>query len=101
MRKRLPAGHPVLAQLPRFVEFAVDRSELRLLRMGVAEVPPSRMPVAHKGAAVALAYGRSLFTAPLRLLPRKRLTETYLTDPSLRARVEGDGEREVTRPPAA
>src|SRR3954465_626707 len=44
MQKRLPAGHPVLAQLPGFVEFAVERSELRLLRMGVAEVAPSHMP---------------------------------------------------------
>ena len=86
MRKRLPAGHPVLAQLPGFVEFAVDRSELRLLRMGVAPIPPSRMSLAQKGAAVALAYGRSLATTPLRLLPRKRLTETYLSDPSLRPR---------------
>jgi len=101
MRKRLPAGHPVLQQLPAFVEFAVDRSELRLLRMGVADVPPSRMPLSRKGAAVALAYGRSLAVAPLRLLPRKRLTETYLRDPSLRARVEGEPASDVTRPPAA
>jgi hypothetical protein len=101
MRKRLPADHPVLSQLPGFVEFAVERSGLRLLRMGVAEVPPSRMPLAQKGAAVALAYGRSLAVAPLRLFPRKRLTETYLQDPSLRARVEGETPRDVTRPPAA
>jgi len=101
MRKRLPAGHPVLAQLPRFVEFAVDRSEVRLQRMGVAQIPPSRMSVSQKGAAVALAYGRNLATAPLRLLPRKRLTETYLRDPSLRARVEAEAEKVVTRPPAA
>jgi hypothetical protein len=101
MRKRLPAGHPVLSQLPAFVEFAVDRSELRLQRMGVAEVAPSRMPLAQKGAAVALAYGRSLATAPLRLFPRKRLTRTYLRDPSLRARIEAETSRDVTRPPAA
>jgi len=101
MRKRLPAEHPVLSQLGRFVEFAVERSELRLLRMGIAEVPPSRMPLAQKGAAVALAYGRSLAVAPLRLFPRKRLTETYLQDPSLRARVEGETTRDVSRPPAA
>jgi hypothetical protein len=101
MRKRLPAGHPVLAQLPGFVEFAVDRSELRLLRMGVAQTPLSRMPFSQKGAAVALAYGRSLATAPLRLLPRKRLTETYLRDPSLRARLEAEATRDVTPPPAA
>jgi hypothetical protein len=101
MRKRLPAGHPVLSQLPAFVEFAVDRSELRLQRMGVAEVAPSRMPLAQKGAAVALAYGRSLATAPLRLFPRKRLTRTYLRDPSLRARIEAETPRDVSGPPAA
>jgi hypothetical protein len=59
------------------------------------------MPFSQKGAAVALAYGRSLATAPLRLLPHKRLTETYLRDPSLRARVEGETVKDVTRPPAA
>jgi hypothetical protein len=100
MQKRLPAGHPVLAQLPRFVELAVERSELRLLRMGVADTLPSRMPASRKAAAVAFAYGRGLATAPGRLLPRKRLTETYLRDPSLRARV-GIDEKDVTRPPAA
>jgi hypothetical protein len=88
MRRRLPEGHPVLAQLPAFVEFAVDRSELRLQRMGVATVSPSRMGAAQKAA-------------PLRLWPRKRLTETYLRDPSLRARVEPFEEKDVTRPPAA
>jgi bacterioferritin (cytochrome b1) len=101
MRKRLPEGHPVLAQLPRFVEFAVERSELRLLRMGVAETPPARMPASRKAAAVALAYGRGLLLAPGRLLPRKRLTETYLRDPSLRARVPLEGEKDVSGPPAA
>ena len=36
-----------------------------------------------KSAAVAEAYGLSVISAPLRLLPRKRLTETYLRDPAI------------------
>jgi hypothetical protein len=101
LRTRLPEGHPVLAHLPRFVEFTVDRAELRLLRMGVAQAPFSRMPLSDKAAAVAVAYGGSLLKAPLRLLPKKRLTETYLRDPSLRARVGIEPATDVNRPPAA
>jgi hypothetical protein len=33
--------------------------------------------------AVAEAYGNSLLRTPLRLLPRRRLTETYLRDPAV------------------
>ena len=69
--------------------------------MGIADMPPARMPASRKAAAVALAYGRGLVLAPGRLLPRKRLTETYLRDPSLRARVGIEGEKDVSRPPAA
>ena len=39
--------------------------------------------VLEKTLAVAEAYGTSLLKTPLRLLPRKRLTETYLRDPSV------------------
>src|SRR5207302_2856375 len=39
MGKRLPAEHPVLKQLPAFLEAAVGMSELRLSRMGVIDRP--------------------------------------------------------------
>ena len=80
MRKRLPEDHPVLSALPEFLEFTVSRAEQRLLRMGVLRKPFALMGWLEKSAAVAEAYGTSLLSAPLRLWPRKRLTDTYLRD---------------------
>jgi len=45
-----------------------------------------------KAAAVAEAYGASLLSAPLRLFPRKRLTDTYLSDPHLLRRPKSNEE---------
>lgn len=91
MRTRLPADHPVLSRLPAFLDFAVACAEKRLLRMGVLLKPLAEMGAAKKSAAVAEAYALSMLRAPLRLLPRKRLTQTYLGDPSI-ARPEGEAE---------
>jgi hypothetical protein len=82
MRARLPA-HAVLSQLPAFLEFSVACAEKRLLRMGVLTRPLAELGAAAKALAVAEAYGTSLIRAPLRLFPKKRLTETYLRDPSI------------------
>ena len=55
--------------------------------MGVLTKPLAELGTGAKVLAVAEAYATALARAPLRLLPRKRLTETYLHDPSvLRAR---------------
>jgi len=83
MRSRLP-GQEVLAQLPEFLQFSVECAEQRLLRMGVLTKPLRHLGRLEKGLAVAEAYGTSLLAAPLRLLPRKRLTDTYLRDPAVR-----------------
>ena len=90
MRKRLPADHEVLRQLPAFLEFSADCAEQRLLRIGVLERPLSAISALFKTAAVAEAYGRSLISAPTRLLPRRRLTETYLTDPDITGAEAGE-----------
>jgi 1,2-phenylacetyl-CoA epoxidase catalytic subunit len=82
MRKRLPE-HEVLSQLPEFLRFSVACAEKRLLRMGVLTKPLQELSELTKALAVAEAYGTSLVTAPLRLLPKKRLTETYLRDPEV------------------
>ena len=93
MKSRLPAEHGVLSRLPEFLKFTVDCAEKRLLRMGVLLKPLAEFSFLEKSAAIAEAYGTSLLTAPLRLLPRKRLTETYLRDPSmLRARPDAEEE---------
>jgi hypothetical protein len=89
MQKRLSQGHPVLKRLPEFVEFTVDRAEVRLQRMGVADRPISELGAAEKAAALAAAYAIPLATLPLRFLPRRRLTETYLADPAIARTGEG------------
>ena len=82
MRSRLPA-HEVLSQLPDFLRFSLGCAEKRLLRMGVLTRPLAEMSALEKGLAIAEAYGTSLATAPFRLLPKKRLTDTYLQDPAV------------------
>ena len=92
MRSRLPADHPVLSQLPRFLQFTVDCAEKRLLRMGVLLKPFAQLSALEKAACVAEAY----VTAPLRRLVRpKRLTDTYLRDPAVLQRPPADEEEPI------
>jgi hypothetical protein len=89
MRSRLPE-HEVLSQLPDFLRFSVSCAEKRLLRMGVLTKPLTELTALGKGLAIAEAYGAAVLSAPLRLLPKRRLTQTYLRDPSILR--QGDGE---------
>ncbi|HET9752084.1 MAG TPA: ferritin-like domain-containing protein [Myxococcales bacterium] len=91
MKTRLPR-QPVLARLPAFLEFSVGCAEQRLLRMGVLTRPLREMSALDKSLAIAAAYGSSLLRMPLRLLPRKRLTGTYLRDPSILHGSAGDSD---------
>ena len=84
MRKRLPVDHEVLSKLPDFLQFTVECAEKRLLRMGVLDQPLAQMSALSKATAVAEAYLSTAASLPLRLLPRKRLTDTYLRDPAMR-----------------
>ena len=93
MQQRLPQGHPVLQQLPAFLEQTVRCAELRLTRMGIVDRPLAELSGLHKAAAVASAYAGGLLRAPFRLLKRKkRLTQIYLSDPHVlrRAAVESE-----------
>jgi len=92
MGKRLPADHPVMRQLPEFLEHTNRCAEARLMRMGLLDRPIRELSTARKAALVAEAYGRkspqavwSVATSPVRavagLFARPRLTETYLRDP--------------------
>lgn len=83
LQRKLPPDHPVLARLPEFLEFAVDCGQLRLRRMGIFEGTAADLSPLRKAAAVAYACGAGLAALPLRLLPRRRLTETYLRDPAV------------------
>ena len=90
MGTRLPEGHAVLRQLPRFLEKALGMSELRLRRMGVLDKPLAEVTLGEKALAVAAAYGSAALRLPLKLLPfagPARLTSTYLRDPSVSHRV--------------
>ena len=87
MRTRLPADHPVLKQLPAFLDFTLATGEQRLLRMGVLDRPFRELSLSSKAAALAAAYLGTVAAAPLRWFRRpKRLTETYLQDPQLQSR---------------
>ncbi len=99
MQTRLPA-HPVLQQMPGFLAKTLEQGELRLRRMGLLDRPIAELGRAKQLALVAEAYGgkaiegaaRSVL-ALLRALPivggvfgrTKRLTDTYLEDPHVRA----------------
>jgi hypothetical protein len=95
MRSRLPGGSPIMERLPAFAEAVARSHELRLSRMGLLDGPLDTLPRRRQLRLVAEAYlGRtlgllaSILTRPLRavgLLPRRRLTDTYLGDPALRA----------------
>jgi hypothetical protein len=85
----------VLSQLPDFLRFSVDCAEQRLLRMGVLTRPLRELGPLAKGMAVAEAWGSSLLAAPFRLLPRRRLTETYLRDPAVTRRAAAAEEKTI------
>ena len=85
MRARLPPEHPVLQQLPAFLEFTIATGEKRLLRMGVLDRPFAQLSLATRLAALGAACLGAL-AGPLRRLRRtKRLTEIYLQDPQLQS----------------
>ena len=81
-------GHPVLSQMPGFLGATADAAETRMRRIGVLRRPLVSITAAEKArlsaAAVARRYGRAL--NPFRSKPEP-LTETYLRDPEIRARL--------------
>jgi hypothetical protein len=102
MQKRLPE-QPVLERLPEFLALALACNEARLLRMGLCDRPLAELSIARKSALIAEAYaGKTAFglaklaRAPFALVPglggKKRLTETYLDDPAVRAALSSDAE---------
>ena len=83
--------HPVMRHLPAFLAHANTCAELRLRRIGVLDRPLAELSGARRAALVVEAYGgkllgglASIVALPLRLLPwfkKKRITDTYLSDP--------------------
>jgi len=93
MARRLPQDHPVLSRLPEFLDRTVACAEVRLNRIGLLDRPLAELSAARRALLVAEAYGGKalgalgrLLALPLRLVWRKRrLTDTYLQDPAIRA----------------
>jgi len=95
MKRRLPADHPVLSQLPRYLEKTVECADLRLQRVGLLDRPLAKLSAPRRAALVAEALGGKalgmigrLLMFPVRLLPfarKRRLTDTYLEDPAIRS----------------
>lgn len=94
--KRMPREHPVLSQLGLFLAHALRCAELRIERLGLCHGPLRELSSARKAAALvelsASKLGSSaarVARAPLTLLPfvsgQARLTDTYLTDPTVHA----------------
>lgn len=96
IERRLPREHPVLSQLPAFLAHCLACSELRIQRVGLVDGPLSELSSATRARLVTEAYGMKLASGagklPLRVLPfldrKKRLTDTYLNDPAVRALAE-------------
>jgi hypothetical protein len=102
MERRMPPDSPVVSRLAAFTRLAAASHELRLQRMGLLDRPQAQLPAWRQGLLVAEAYlGKAAFAfvsftvlRPLRwlgILRRRRLTETYLADPVLRAAVASRG----------
>jgi hypothetical protein len=95
MERKLPTDHPVLGRLPEFLTHALSCSELRLQRMGLLDRPLAEVSAAQRSALIGGALARKgvgglgdLAALPLRALPfgrKRRLTDTYLADPAVRA----------------
>ncbi|MGH2711205.1 MAG: ferritin-like domain-containing protein [Actinomycetota bacterium] len=87
MRARY-GNHEVLSQMPGFLAAVVDAAELRLRRVGVLRGRVASISKGERAAmmagSLARRYGRVL--NPFRNKPEP-LTETYLRDPTLRARL--------------
>jgi hypothetical protein len=87
VRRKYPT-HPVLAQMPGFLGATLAASELRMRRIGVLRRPLAEVPTSEKATLAAAAIGRRYGRAvnPFRSRPQP-LTDTYLADPSVRARL--------------
>lgn len=87
VRRKYPA-HPVLSQMPGFLGATLAASELRMRRIGVLRRPLAEVPTSEKATLAAVAIGRRYGRAvnPFRSRPQP-LTDTYLADPSVRARL--------------
>ncbi len=80
LEKRLPPGHPVLSQLPRFLDHVLRTTEVRMQRLGLLSGTIADIGFFRRWALI----GNGLFWALARGLfarRRPRIPEGYLRDP--------------------
>lgn len=94
MAKKLDKNHPLIKQVPAFLEHTCQCAEIRLERMGIVDTPLSSISFFKKALYVLEAYGAKipgilwgLIKFPFKLLSKifkrktLRLTDHYLSDP--------------------
>jgi len=107
MQTRLPP-HRVLSRLPAFLKLALSCNELRLQRMGLLLGSIDQLSAMKRAALVAEAYAwkggataARIAQAPFSLIPgfpgKKRLTDTYLSDPEITKPADPVGPKRVSR----
>lgn len=84
MARLAPSSHPVLKQMPGFLQKTLQANELRMQRLGILQRPLAETPLSTKLHAVTSAYGWKLAHALIGRAPKK-LTETYLDDAHVQA----------------
>jgi hypothetical protein len=104
MEKKLPRDHPVFRQIPAFVRHGLAMLERRMRLMGLVDRPLSEIGTASRAATIAQSFGEkawaSLSSAPKRVFgfgKPTRLTDTYLTDPSILDRLAPRDEADEAR----
>jgi hypothetical protein len=85
IQRKLGTEHEVLRHTEAFLAHAVRLTELRLQRLGVLRGSISDLGWGRRAWLIARAYFRHQLN---RLRRPRRLTDTYLTDPLLRAQIE-------------
>ncbi len=72
--------------LPDFLRATLAASEKRLLRMGLFDRPLAEIGYVERTRLIATSYGyKALDAVTPRLRRKKRLTDTYLDDPIVKA----------------
>jgi len=82
LTRKVGADHPVMSRFEAFYEHSLRCFETRIQRLGLSEVPPSRLSAAAKISLIALLPFRML-GARFRF-KTQLLTKTYLDDPALK-----------------
>jgi hypothetical protein len=87
VRRKYPR-HSVLSQMPGFLAATAGAAELRMRRVGMLRRPLATMPAGERAGLMVVAVGRRYGRAvnPFRPKPRP-LTDTYLDDSAVRARL--------------